>query len=297
MFGFLNLHKPTGWTSHDCVAKVRRLCRLKRVGHGGTLDPAAEGVLPIALGKATRLLQYLPTPKQYQARIRFGVQTTTDDLEGEICATQDATRLTREAIAAILPQFTGSIEQVPPAYSAIQRQGKRLYELARAGVAVEVPSRIIEITAMQILGWQPGKQPELTLKIDCGPGTYIRAIARDLGNTLGVGGTLAHLVRTQSCGLTLAQSQTLDQLQNQIEQERLSLIPPAQLLSHLLRVELAPPLAQRWCQGQKLTEINPPPSQPGEALQVHQVQGNFLGIGQWQPEQGLIPKTVIGEPL
>ncbi|MGB0560203.1 MAG: tRNA pseudouridine(55) synthase TruB [Spirulinaceae cyanobacterium] len=295
MFGFLNLHKPIGWTSHDCVAKVRRLCRLKRVGHGGTLDPAAEGVLPIALGRATRLLQYLPTAKQYQATVRFGVQTTTDDLEGEILATQTATQLTREAIATHLPQFIGQIEQVPPAYSAIQRQGKRLYELARAGVAVEVPPRTIEIQAIQILNWQPGQQPELTLQIDCGPGTYIRAIARDLGNALGVGGTLAHLVRTQSCGLTLAESQTLEQVQAQVEQAQLRLVPPAQLLNHLGRVELDPPLAQRWCQGQKLTEVSLSQRQPGDSLQVHQTKGPFLGIGQWQPEQGLIPKTVVGQ--
>ena len=137
--GFLNLNKPAGWTSHDCVAKVRRLLNIKRVGHGGTLDPAATGVLPIAVGKATRLLQFLPEEKEYHARVRLGVKTTTDDLEGTIITAQEASQLTLDDIKPILSQFEGKIEQIPPAYSAIQLGGKRLYELARAGEQVEVP--------------------------------------------------------------------------------------------------------------------------------------------------------------
>ncbi|PLZ39939.1 tRNA pseudouridine(55) synthase TruB, partial [Fischerella thermalis WC542] len=133
MFGFLNLNKPFGWTSHDCVAKTRKLLRLKRVGHAGTLDPAATGVLPIALGKATRLLQYLPGEKAYQATIRLGVRTTTDDLQGEIIAEKSVTNVTLETVKTALQKFQGKIEQIPPSYSAIQVDGKRLYELARKG--------------------------------------------------------------------------------------------------------------------------------------------------------------------
>ncbi|NEO84306.1 MAG: tRNA pseudouridine(55) synthase TruB [Spirulina sp. SIO3F2] len=295
MFGFLNLNKPAGWTSHDCVAKLRRLCRQKRVGHGGTLDPAATGVLPIALGTATRLLQYLPTFKQYQARIRFGVQTTTDDLEGEVVTTQNAEHLTLATVENVIPQFIGNIEQVPPAHSAIQRDGKRLYELARAGVAVDIPTRQVEVMGIRILSWQAGAQPELTVEIDCGSGTYIRAIARDLGTKLGVGGTLANLIRTQSCGLSLATSLTLAEIQVQMEHNRLTLIPPEHLLNHLTRIELDLAAAQRWCQGQKLTVLALQCRQ-GDYLQVHQANGPFLGIGQSLSSQECRPKTVIGQP-
>ena len=138
MYGFLNLNKSAGLTSHDCVARVRRILRLKRVGHAGTLDPAATGVLPLALGKATRLLQFLPPNKAYHAKIRFGVTTTTDDLEGEILTSQSVPHLQLEQIQEILPQFRGKIEQIPPLYSAIHVQGKRLYELARKGENIEI---------------------------------------------------------------------------------------------------------------------------------------------------------------
>lgn len=299
MFGFLNLNKPMGWTSHDCVAKVRRLCQQKRVGHGGTLDPAATGVLPIAMGTATRLLQYLPTFKQYQAQIRLGVQTTTDDLEGDVLSTQTAAHITLDAIAALLPQFIGQIEQVPPAHSAIQRNGKRLYELARAGVVVDVPPRQVEVMGIRILGWQAGESPELTVEIDCGPGTYIRAIARDLGTKLSVGGTLANLIRTQSCGLSLATSCTLEEIQAQQERQALSLVPPEHLLTHLTRVELDFATAQRWCHGQKLDPVLanlPPHCLTGDYLQVHQASGPFLGIGQCPSPQEFRPKTVISQP-
>ncbi|MGB5771230.1 MAG: tRNA pseudouridine(55) synthase TruB, partial [Crocosphaera sp.] len=173
MLGFIALNKPSGLTSHDCVARVRRLLKLKKVGHGGTLDPAATGVLPIAVGKATRLLSFLPENKAYDARIRFGIQTTTDDLEGEIIQTQAGANVTLEDIQPLLKQFLGTIEQIPPIYSAIQRDGKRLYELARKGEVVDVPVRTVKIDKIEVLGWYPGDFPELVVNIQCGPGTYI----------------------------------------------------------------------------------------------------------------------------
>ncbi len=157
MEGFLNLNKPAGWTSHDCVAKVRSILHLKRVGHGGTLDPAATGVLPIALGKATKLLQYLPQDKAYTATMRLGVKTTTDDLEGEVIATHSAAGLTLEKVLPYLKQFEGKIQQIPPMYSAIQVKGKRLYELARAGKTAEVPERTVEVYQLKVLAWHPGE--------------------------------------------------------------------------------------------------------------------------------------------
>ena len=277
--GFLNLNKPAGWTSHDCVAKVRRLLNIKRVGHGGTLDPSATGVLPIAVGKATRLLQFLPEEKEYHGRVRLGVKTTTDDLEGTIITAQEASQLTLDDIKPILRQFEGKIEQIPPAYSAIQRGGKRLYELARAGEPVEVPVRTVEIHKIEILGWYPGTYPEIDLQISCGSGTYIRAIARDLGELLGVGGTLAALTRTLSCGMKLPESLTIEQLQEEFSPENIPLIPPEVPLQHLPAINLKLADAQRWCQGQQICLTHPVMQVDRRIALVTQEDGNFLGIG------------------
>jgi tRNA pseudouridine55 synthase len=277
MDGFLNLNKPAGLTSHDCVAKVRRLLKLKRVGHGGTLDPAATGVLPIALGRATRLLQFLPGDKAYCATVRFGVKTTTDDLEGEILTAVPAPTLTLEQVKQALPQFQGKIQQIPPSYSAIQVQGKRLYDLARAGEAVEAPVRTVEVFQIEVLDWRSGDFPELEVAIACGAGTYIRAIARDLGDFLNTGGTLASLTRTVSSGFHLADSLTLDQLAEQIQQETFRPILPELALGHLPSLTLAAPEGKRWCQGQRIClEKNQTMT---EICRVHHENGLFLGIG------------------
>ncbi|NEP25625.1 tRNA pseudouridine(55) synthase TruB [Moorena sp. SIO3I6] len=284
MQGFLNLNKPAGWTSHDCVAKVRRLLRLKRVGHGGTLDPAATGVLPIALGKATRLLQYMQQDKAYKATVRLGVRTTTDDLEGEVIATQSAAGLTLELVKGLLKQFEGTIQQVPPMYSAIQIKGKRLYDLARAGEVVEVPERTVEVEKIEVLDWRGGEFPEIDLAIACGPGTYIRSIARDLGDALETGGVLAALTRTRSSGFDLADSLTLEELTQQLEQTLFQPVSPSVALGHLASVTLSADQARRWCLGQRISgddtlvkvstlETSTSP------VQVYHEDGSFLGIG------------------
>jgi tRNA pseudouridine55 synthase len=252
MFGFISLNKPVGFTSHDCVAKMRRLLNTRKIGHGGTLDPAAIGVLPIAVGKATRLLQFLPQNKAYRARIRFGVTTNTDDLAGEIIHTASKVNLNKEQIIDSLPNFLGAIAQVPPMYSAIKRDGRKLYELARKGETIEVPSRTVEIYKLELLNYFPGDFPEIEVDIDCSAGTYIRAIARDLGAMLAVGGTLANLIRTQSCGLTLDNSLTFEQLTARLANKEFELISPKLLLNHLPLIKLVEPEAIRWCQGQKI---------------------------------------------
>ncbi|MDJ0615512.1 MAG: tRNA pseudouridine(55) synthase TruB [Calothrix sp. MO_192.B10] len=276
MQGFLNLDKPFGWTSHDCVAKTRKLLRIKRVGHAGTLDPAATGVLPIAVGRATRLLQYLPGNKAYKATIRLGVSTATDDLQGEVISQQPVTGLTLAMVETALAQFTGKIEQIPPRYSAIQVQGKRLYDLARKGEAVEVPTRIVEILNLEILDWRTGDFPELDIAIACGTGTYIRAIARDLGVKLNTGGTLAALQRTESSGFHLDNSINLTELEAQIQAGTFQLIPPDIPLKHLSSVTLETIPARKWCQGQRI----PMDGDTGEGiLRVYGEDGCFLGLG------------------
>ncbi|HBE19451.1 MAG TPA: tRNA pseudouridine(55) synthase TruB [Cyanobacteria bacterium UBA11149] len=286
MNGFLNLNKPDGFTSHDCVAKVRRLLGIKKVGHGGTLDPAATGVLPIAIGKATRLLQYMAEDKGYQAKIRLGVKTTTDDLEGEVIATQSASDLTLEKVLPLLSQFQGKIQQTPPIYSAIQVKGKRLYDLARRGEEVEVPVREVEIYRIEVLNWRGGEFPEIDLAIASSPGTYIRAIARDLGAYLNIGGTLASLIRTQSCGFNLADSLTFEELETQLQTGIFVPIPPTAGLTHLPSLTLPVADASRWCQGQRIPyrdEIASPnegiANLSESPLTVYGDDGYFLGIG------------------
>ncbi|BDI19583.1 tRNA pseudouridine synthase B [Nostoc cf. commune SO-36] len=289
--GFLNLNKPFGWTSHDCVARVRKLLRLKRVGHAGTLDPAATGVLPIALGKATRLLQYLPENKAYKATIRLGVRTTTDDLEGEIIHSQACPGLSLAQVKTALAQFAGKIEQIPPSYSAIQVDGKRLYDLARKGEIVEVPVRTVEIFHTEVLDWREGDFPELDVAIACGSGTYIRAIARDLGAILETGGTLAALIRTQSSGFNLTDSLTLSDLETKLEGGTFQPTISDIALQHLSSVTLPATSAQKWCQGQRVS-LN---CDIAGIVRVYEEETRFLGIGQLQDEV-LVPQMVF-EPI
>ncbi|UIE40274.1 tRNA pseudouridine(55) synthase TruB [Leptodesmis sichuanensis] len=283
MHGFLNLNKPKNLTSHDCVAKVRRMLKMKRVGHAGTLDPAATGVLPIALGQATRLLQFLPQDKAYRATIRLGVCTTTDDLEGAVLQQQPASHLDLETVRTALQTFQGSIQQIPPNYSAIQVQGQRLYDLARQGKDIEVQAREVEVHSIQILAWRSGEFPEIEVEIACGPGTYIRAIARDLGQVLRTGGTLVSLLRTASSGFRLEDSLTLAEVEQQSQQGTFQPIAPEVALRHLGAIVLPPPLARRWLQGQRIDVSKDLPEWVPtieKLLRVHQEDGNFLGIGQ-----------------
>lgn len=292
--GFLNLHKPADWTSHDCVARVRRLLKTKKVGHGGTLDPLATGVLPLAVGRATRLLQYLPSNKAYRAIVRFGVTTDSDDLEGQIVMQQNAAHLQWDQVVAALPQFIGTLQQTPPMYSAVRVQGKRLYDLARKGKTADIPVRTVTIDKIEPGLWQPGEHPEITLDITCGTGTYIRSIARDLGATLGTGSTLASLMRTQSSGFSLDDSLTLATVEAQMVNETLCLVPPGKALQSLSSVSLNAEESRRWCMGQKRV-FSDGGHRYQTPLRVLNEAGNFLGIGELQTSDNetiLIPKRV-----
>ena len=300
MDGFINLQKLPDWTSHDCVAKVRRILNMKKVGHGGTLDPAAVGVLPIAIGKATRLLQYLPEGKGYRAIIRFGVQTTTDDLAGETVYSEPVPSLTIEQIRAVIPEFIGEVLQTPPMYSAIQVNGQRLYKLAREGKVVEVPTRKVNISKIEILNWTPGDFPELEVQIDCGGGTYIRSIAHDLGVKLGTHSVLAFLERNASCGLQLSESITLEELERQQQAGIFEPILADRGLAHLPTVKLGDAeLIKFWGQGKRLplSQISLTPTN-SELSGFVKVMGEeqCLGVGEIQQIEGeylLVSQTVL----
>lgn len=212
MFGFINIYKPKGKTSHDVVAILRRITKIKQIGHTGTLDPFAEGVLPICIGKATRLIEYLDDDKAYIGTVQLGKSTSTYDTEGEIVKTSDK-KISKEEIEIALQQFRGKIQQLPPIYSAIKVNGKKLYEYARKGEDVEIKPRDVEIFKLEIVDFDEENQT-VDLHIECSKGTYIRSIANDIGNVLGCYGHLIKLVRTKAGKFEIANSFKLDELES-----------------------------------------------------------------------------------
>ena len=196
LFGFLNIYKPVGITSHDVVAKLRKITGIKQIGHTGTLDPFAEGVLPVCIGKATRLIEYLKDDKEYLATVQLGMSTTTYDKDGETVFTSDKKIFEKDVVMA-LENFRGEILQTPPVYSAIKVKGKKLYEYARKGEAIEVQPRRVTIEKIELKSFNFDLQ-QAEILIKCTKGTYIRSIAQDLGQVLECGAHLRKLIRTQA---------------------------------------------------------------------------------------------------
>ena len=229
MFGFLNVYKPKGKTSHDVVAILRRVTKIKQIGHTGTLDPFAEGVLPICIGKATRLIEYLNDDKAYIGTVQLGKSTTTYDLEGETVDVSDKTPDIEE-IENELNNFRGNIEQLPPIYSAIKVNGKKLYEYARTGEEVEIKPRSVNISELKILNYDQENRI-LELYIKCSKGTYIRSIAHDLGKNLGCFGHLIKLVRVKAGDFEVENSIKLEDLAD-VETLQKHLIYPLEKLDY-----------------------------------------------------------------
>jgi tRNA pseudouridine55 synthase len=294
--GLLIIHKDTGMTSHDVVAKVRKILHQKRVGHAGTLDPAASGVLPICVGQGTRVAEYLSeSGKAYQAETTFGIVTDTYDSEGTIIRTADTAGLTQDQIEAELVHFLGPQMQMPPRYSAIKIQGQPAYKRSRAGETIELDSRPIEIFQLQILTWSP---PCLTLAIECSKGTYIRSLAYDLGERLGCGGYLTSLIRTRSGPFSLTESITLEQLAEAVTQGTIEdhLLSPDTALQQYPALKLDDTTAQRVLHGNAFSYHTDDGLVVAELARVYDSAGNFLAIATWDAEQGLWqPKKVLAE--
>ena len=214
MHGFFNINKPAGLTSHDVVYRVRKWSGVRQVGHGGTLDPDATGVLPLGLGHGTRLLEFLPDIKVYQAAIEFGRATDTYDASGTVVEEHDPSFLTRDMVAEVLDRFIGEVPQQPPAYSALRHQGTRLYRLARKGIAVEAPPRMVRIDSITLVHWDP---PVAWTVVACRRGTYMRSLAHDAGRLLGCGGHLQELSRLQDGEFRIEESVALDDLRMAFE--------------------------------------------------------------------------------
>ena len=228
MFGFLNVYKPVGKTSHDVVAYFRRILKIKQIGHTGTLDPFAEGVLPICIGKSTKLIEYLPDDKSYTAFVQFGKSTETYDTEGKIVFESDK-KVSKEEVEHALNNFKGEIEQLPPMYSAIKVNGKKLYEYAREGVEVEVKPRKVSIFKIELLDFDFENQTA-QVYIECSKGTYIRSIANDLGQVLGCGGYLYRLIRNKAGKFLVENSIKMEDFKT-VDNVKNNLINPIDMLN------------------------------------------------------------------
>jgi tRNA pseudouridine55 synthase len=276
--GVLVVAKPAGPSSHDIVALVRRLSGAKRVGHGGTLDPFASGVLPVFVGSATRMVEYhLHDAKAYRALVCFGARSTTDDIEGEL-SPGEAAPPAREAVEALLPAFVGRVVQRPPAYSAVKVGGRRAYEMARRGEQPLLRDREVEIHELRLTGWQDDQtRPCATLEVRCSAGTYVRALARDLGERLGCGAYLAALVRTASGPFRIADAIELDELRRLLAEGSLAgrLLPPDVGLDAYPAVSLSPIELAAVARGQvvRLRGEAPAPGPDGLVRVVVEGQG------------------------
>jgi tRNA pseudouridine55 synthase len=241
LFGIINLNKPVGITSHDAVQKIRRIFKIKQVGHSGTLDPFAQGVLPMFIGKATKLIQYFDTSKIYRAYIKLGISTDTYDSEGKILQTLPVI-LDLDKITKALATFQGEITQTPPMHSAVHYKGKRLYEYARKNIEIDdIPQRQVTINSIKLLEIKDktSENPIITVDIDCSGGTYIRSIANDLGNLLGYGAYLENLERTKSGKFNLTDSLNFEQIEESFKTDKVGdiLINPLDVLD-LAQIEI-----------------------------------------------------------
>lgn len=294
LHGVLVVDKPAGWTSHDVVARVRRLTRERRVGHAGTLDPAATGVLPVLVGDATRLVEFLgDADKGYVADITFGVSTDSGDIDGVVTAS-GMPLPQRQVIETALERFRGPISQVPPMHSAIQVGGKRLYELARLGVSIERAPRDVRIDRLELVRWE---SPVATLDVACGKGTYVRSLATDLGEAAGTVAYLSNLVRTWTGPFSLMDAWTMGDLEAALgetpEAEWPSVaIHPDAILDAWGAVQLSSEQASDWLHGRPIPVPGMQRASSGR-VRAYDAGGNWLGAGRLD-DNALHPWKVPG---
>lgn len=276
--GVLALDKPAGLTSFDAVRSVRRILGERKVGHAGTLDPTATGLLPICVGRSTRLVDYFHRQtKVYRCRVRLGETSTTLDTEGEIGRSGDASPITEDDVRGVLGRFIGEIEQRPPMHSAVRHEGRRLYELAREGTEVERKPRTVQIVSIELCGFQAGEVAEAELEVTSGKGAYMRVLAADIGEALGCGALLSWLSRTRYGSLTLEEAISIDALAA-LDDPRAALLGPEVAVAFLPRVDVAPAVATQVMRGQSVWV--PRQAQPanGEA-RLHSADGRLIALG------------------
>lgn len=296
--GILPVWKPAGFTSHDVVAKTRGILKMKRIGHTGTLDPLVTGVLPLCLGRATRMVEYLQDlPKEYEAKLVLGISTDTEDLSGQVLERQEGLKFSEAEIKRVLERFIGTISQVPPMYSALKQDGKRLYELAREGKVVERQPREVTIYELEILDSKLDLQlPEISFRVLCSKGTYIRTLCVDIGKALHVPATMGELRRTVSSGIPISSCMTFDEISEHVNSGTLEskLIPVDQAVAHLPAVTVAEEKVRAALQGQRLsiTQVNPVPEH-GMTVRLYDPSQRFLGIYERERESGAIAPVKV----
>jgi tRNA pseudouridine55 synthase len=282
----LVVDKPVGPTSFTVVRQIRRAAGVRRVGHGGTLDPLASGVLPICLGEATKLAPFLlGADKEYDVTIRLGVETDTDDADGTVTATTDASRVSEAALRQALGRFRGPISQVPPAFAAIKREGRPLYDYARAGERVDVSPRGVTIHALDLLGF--GGPDDVRLHVHCSKGTYVRALARDLGRALEVGAHVTALRRTRSGPFALSEARPLAEVLAALagrERAALPLVGLAAALGHLPQVEVGEALARDLRSGKRVSWALATLGSPEPRVCLVDPAGHLVAVAEPRPE-------------
>jgi tRNA pseudouridine55 synthase len=278
--GIVAIDKPAGMTSFDAVRIVRRIFDERRVGHAGTLDPTATGLLPICVGQATRLVDYFhQQTKTYRCVVRFGERSDTLDTEGKVVSGGDASALTEADVRAVAAGFVGDIEQVPPMHSAVRHEGKHLYELARAGQAVERKPRPVRIDSIEVTAFRPGRAAEAELEVISGKGAYMRVLAAEIGESVGTGALLAWLSRTAYGGLRLEDAVTPDALAEYDDPAR-ALLPPDRAVSFLPRIDLGPQHVTMIGRGQSVWLPRLPELTAGNQCRVHSADGRLIAIGE-----------------
>lgn len=289
MNGMINILKPPGMTSHDVVSFLRRVFGLKKIGHGGTLDPQAAGVLPVCLGQATRLLDYLSgKDKEYLCHLTLGTTTTTQDAWGDVVEQKPCSGLTLQDIERAIPAFWGEITQEPPMYSAIKLKGIPLYERARRGESIQVPARKVLIHWLKIIDYRP---PVLIFGVRCSKGTYVRTICHDLGQTLGVGGHLSFLLRTRSGNFRLEDSYTLEEVALLKEK---TILPPQYCIGDMTALVLEPLTIKLIKHGQEVPFQGEYPNRgPMAVLDVHGNLHAIVNLVQHGEQVLLKPKKVF----
>jgi tRNA pseudouridine55 synthase len=304
--GILNIDKPPGMTSHDVVARIRRASGQRRVGHAGTLDPSATGVLLVCIGKATRVTEYLVNDhKRYRAKVHLGITTDTYDSEGTVISEKDYSDLEASDVASALQSFVGRVQQVPPMYSAVKVRGRRLYRLARQGISVKRDPRWIEIHEIVLLNWSP---PSALFEVECSKGTYVRSLANDLGIMLGCGAHLEELVRLSSGPFDLRDAVPLERAERSFDDGswRQLLLPSDTALLGFPAVNLGPDATRRVANGLQIA-ISVETEQ--QLLRAYDSFGDFVALlqpgtkpGSWRPrkvfkEWGLPSDTQAGGSL
>ncbi|MFD2670055.1 tRNA pseudouridine(55) synthase TruB [Marinicrinis sediminis] len=296
--GIIPIYKAAGMTSHDVVARARRILGTRRIGHTGTLDPQVTGVLPLCIGRATRMVEYIQElPKEYEAEMILGFATDTEDVTGKVIAKSDKPVVIEEAaILRALTEMEGQIEQTPPMYSAVKVDGKRLYELAREGKTVERKVRKAWIYQIELLSYDAAcAEPRLKFRVRCSKGTYIRTLCVDIGKSLGVPAVMSELVRTRTGPFTTADCVTLEQLEQHVQSDQLAscLLPPDQGVVHFPSAHVDQQTAERLCDGLRKPITNHEGWPVDQLVRVYGPADTFIGIFRLDSSSRLSPVKVF----